>query len=283
MDGGATLQWNGSNTQDISSRLVMGSGSNPTLDVGSNTVSFATGLYAGSGWTKAGSGTLILAGQNDILGSTVISAGTLQVGAGGSPGGTEHWSTITDKSSLVFDRSDSITLPFAINGAGSLTQEGTGTLTLSGSNSYTGGTTISAGILSVATIADSAGSNLSTGPVTLNGGALSYTGSSAVTTARAFVNTAHGGTIQSSASLTLNGPYTGSTQSTLMKLGTGALTLAGTSPNVNLVLDAEVGTVDLAKSRSVNGISNIASGATVLMASAPTRSTWAIPAARRDW
>ena len=43
-----TLQWNGSNTQDISSRLVIDSGVNATLDVGSNTV-MLTSAFGASG------------------------------------------------------------------------------------------------------------------------------------------------------------------------------------------------------------------------------------------
>ena len=56
---------------------------------------------------------------------------------------------ITDNASLVFSRSDAVTLNNAISGSGSVTQNGTGTLTLSGVDGYSGGTYLAAGQLNV--------------------------------------------------------------------------------------------------------------------------------------
>ncbi len=52
-----------------------------------------------------------------------------------------------DQSDLVFDFSGVATVDGAVSGAGSLTQAGNGALILSGSNDYTGGTTVTAGTL----------------------------------------------------------------------------------------------------------------------------------------
>jgi autotransporter-associated beta strand protein len=60
-----------------------------------------------------------------------------------------------------------------IGGAFPLTKTGAGTLTLTNSNTYTGGTTISAGTLLVANVG---GSGTGTGPVNNNGGTLGGTG-----------------------------------------------------------------------------------------------------------
>jgi autotransporter-associated beta strand protein len=48
---------------------------------------------------------------------------------------------------FVFDRSDALTYAGAISGTGSLVKNGVGTLTLTGVNPYSGGTTINAGRL----------------------------------------------------------------------------------------------------------------------------------------
>jgi len=110
-----------------------------------------SGAISGSGsLTQAGTGVLALLGNNTFNGGTTISSGTLQVGngaAGGALGASSG--TVTDNSVLVFDLSGSVTFSGAISGSGSLAQAGNGLLTLTNSNTYTGGTTVSAGTLQV--------------------------------------------------------------------------------------------------------------------------------------
>ncbi len=98
--------------------------------------------------TQAGTGTLVFVGTNTYAGSTTISAGTLQVGDGGTNGTLGSGAAI-NKSALVFDRSDSVVVSNSISGGGSLTQAGSGTLILAVSNTYTGKTIISSGTLQV--------------------------------------------------------------------------------------------------------------------------------------
>ncbi|WP_161599711.1 autotransporter-associated beta strand repeat-containing protein [Pseudomonas arsenicoxydans] len=95
--------------------------------------------------TKAGSGTLTLTSANTYTGGTTISAGTLQLGNGGTSGSIVG--NVTDNAALVFNRSDSVTVASNISGSGTVSQIGTGTTVLTGTNTYTGGTTISAGTL----------------------------------------------------------------------------------------------------------------------------------------
>ncbi len=57
---------------------------------------------------------------------------------------------MSDNSALVFRLSSAQTFGGVISGVGSLTQAGTGILTLTGSNTYSGNTTISAGTLQTA-------------------------------------------------------------------------------------------------------------------------------------
>ena len=99
--------------------------------------------------TKTGAGTLVLAGDGSTYSgvTTISSAGTIQVGNGDTTGalGTN---SVANSGKLVFNRSDSFAAANTISGSGSLTKLGAGTLTLSGTNSYTGGTLVSAGALS---------------------------------------------------------------------------------------------------------------------------------------
>lgn len=97
--------------------------------------------------TKNGAGTTILTGSNSHTGGTVITAGGLQIGNGGTAGSVEG--NITNNSHLAFNRSDNVTFSSTISGIGDVTKLGAGTLTLTGSNSYTGGTVVTSGTLQI--------------------------------------------------------------------------------------------------------------------------------------
>ena len=73
MNGG-TLRWNGTNTQDISSRLVMQAGENATFDTNGNNVTFASaiGNSTTGAMIKTGAGTLTLSGVNTYTGGTTV-------------------------------------------------------------------------------------------------------------------------------------------------------------------------------------------------------------------
>jgi fibronectin-binding autotransporter adhesin len=92
--------------------------------------------------THAGSGTLTLVGANSY-GATTISGGALQVGAGGTSGSLGSGS-VTDNSSLIFNRSDNVAVANVITGSGGMTKNNN-TLTLSGGSSFAGGLTADSG------------------------------------------------------------------------------------------------------------------------------------------
>ncbi|TCH99805.1 hypothetical protein EJV46_03810 [Roseococcus sp. SYP-B2431] len=147
-------------------------GGDVTLQVGSlgTSTSFGGSILSPGGnmldLEKVGAGTLTLSGANSY-GATAISAGTLQVGAGGTTG-TLGTGAVVNNAALIFDRSDSVTVANAISGSGTVEQAGTGTTILTGGNSYSGTTTISAGTLQIGAGGGLTGT-LGTGNVVNNG------------------------------------------------------------------------------------------------------------------
>jgi outer membrane autotransporter protein len=95
--------------------------------------------------TKTGTGSLVLTGNSDYSGGTVISAGTLQLGDGGTSGSIAG--DVLNNGLLAFNRSDAFLVPGAISGSGAVEQNGSGITILTGNNTYAGGTTINAGTL----------------------------------------------------------------------------------------------------------------------------------------
>ncbi|MFP6560442.1 autotransporter outer membrane beta-barrel domain-containing protein [Paraburkholderia sp. B3] len=111
----------------------------------SDSVAFG-GTVSGTGAVdQIGTGTTILTANNTYTGGTTISAGTLQLGNGGTSGSI--LGNVADNGTLAFDRSDSFTFGGTVSGTGAVDQIGTGTTILTANNTYTGGTTISAGTL----------------------------------------------------------------------------------------------------------------------------------------
>jgi fibronectin-binding autotransporter adhesin len=152
----------GGNTGSISSN-VTNSGNITFLR--SDDITYS-GVVSGSGsLTKDGANTLTLLGANSYSGATRVLAGTLQLGNGGTGGSITG--SITNSGNITFNRSDDVTHSSAISGSGSLNKIGLGTLTLLGTNTYSGGTTVTSGVLEVIV-----GSSLGTGGVTLGGGTL---------------------------------------------------------------------------------------------------------------
>jgi fibronectin-binding autotransporter adhesin len=98
---------------------------------------------------QAGTGTLILTADYIWPSSIVIERGTLQFGnTGGTSGDTERMNLgeIENNGALVFDSRSDINV-MAISGSGSVTQNGSAPLILTGVNTYTGGTVVNRGVL----------------------------------------------------------------------------------------------------------------------------------------
>lgn len=132
----------------------------------------ASGTTGALGLTKTGAGKLTLSGGNiKYTGATTVSEGTLVLADT-----TAFASDITDDASLELSVSAPWTLAKAITGTGQLIKSGSGTLTLSGANSYSGGTRIDAGRI----VLSSAGAIGSLGIISMNGGTLQFSAANTI-------------------------------------------------------------------------------------------------------
>ena len=184
------------------------------------------------------------AGGAGVVGSglTVVNSGTISGGSAGGGGVQANAITFTggantltlqagtltgnigvQAGTVTFNQSTAQILNNVITGAGSVIQNGTGTLTLGGANTYSGGTTINGGAISV-----SADTNLGAagGGVAFGGGTLQY--GAGFSSARAMTLNSGGGTFDTNGNTaTLSGVIGGTAG--LTKTGAGTLTLTGTN------------------------------------------------------
>jgi len=228
VSGDATLGLSGAVTGDI---------------VNNGTVNF--GLLSAGSYSGAMSGTgalsvigidddvLTLTGANTFTGGiAVYDRNTLQIGAGGTAGSVV--SDIVDNGTVMFNRSDSTTYAGSITGAGRVFKAGSGVLTLSGANAYTGTTTVTGGGLVISAPLASSG-------VFLAGGtSLTFTGPNAMT---------YAGVVWGAGGL--------------VKTGAGVLTLAGANTHTG---GTNVQAGGLRLTGSLVGLTSLASGTTLEVA-----------------
>lgn len=133
------------------SSVVVHSGAILRFNRGSDK-SFFDIISGAGGITVANSPNAIvrLVSDNTYTGPTTISSGTLMIGQGNpSQPGSIASSVVNNSGTLAFNRVEGLTYAGAISGPGMVTKQAAGTLTLTGTHSYTGPTTVSAGALVV--------------------------------------------------------------------------------------------------------------------------------------
>ena len=237
-----------------------------TLTVnGSVSTTFAGTISGDGSLVKNGSGTLTLTGANTYNGGTTIKdgavlalgntsgatlatgadimlegAGELQVNQNQTIRGLISSST-TSRAVIASEKALTINLPDAtdtnhtlatfagvISGDGGLVMGGPGTFTVTGNNSYAGGTTINQGTLVISQDANlgAVPESATAGSLAFNGGVLKITDSFTLAANRGISFGANGGVIQTEDGTTLSygGIVTGSG---LRKSGPGTLTLSG--------------------------------------------------------
>lgn len=302
---GGTLRFTGSFTSNSSRTYVMGTGGG-TFNIISTSVAINTAI-TGTSLTKIGAGLLGLGGANGYTGGTNINAGTLSfTGTGLGTTGTIAFGggmllygaaptadlsgRIGNSASAIGIDTGTFTVPFAStidssNTAG-LFKAGSGTLTLSAANAYTGTTTLSAGVLNINNANALGAAN---NPFVISGGTIDNTSAAAVTTVSypptigasfAFTGTqplalAGLATVTGDRTITVNASTlelagglnnSSSTARTLTKAGAGTLTLSGASTLANSILFAHTaGTLNLnsANALPVAGTLTIGAGTTL--------------------
>ncbi len=222
----------------------------------------------------AGTGNLVVSNSTNLTltnagntynGSTTIQSGSLLLGNGGAGGFIGSTSSITNNGTLVYNLTSSGTLGIVISGTGALVKQSSGTLTLSGSNTYTGATTISVGTLALGVsnaIADTSNLSVASGSTFALGGFSDtvgrLTGAGSVTLGA--------GTLTS----TYSGGGGFSTFSGVIS-GTGGFTLAGAADFNDFLtlsgINTYTGATTLAGATMILGADNVISSASALILS----------------
>ncbi|MES2692044.1 MAG: autotransporter-associated beta strand repeat-containing protein [Verrucomicrobiota bacterium] len=249
---GGVLRASEANPVDYSNRFSTTANQAYALDTNGLDLEVATALTSvGGSLSKLGAGTLTLTANNTYDGGTVVHGGTLTVSGAGTfgsatgpitltggaldlagrsitaglvtfNGGTLQNGTVTGTS---YDGRSGLALG-NLGGTGSLTKTTAGTLTLAGSNSYTGGTVLQEGVLELAN-ADALGAS---GTISLAGGTLRFSPDNTADYSARFSTAPGQGYIfdTNNQSIVLDSALT-SVGGTLTKLGGGTLTLTATN------------------------------------------------------
>ena len=148
-NGGTLQAAAGASTNFFSplTNVVAGTGG-AVIDSNGNDITFAAALGGSGGLTKGGDGQLVLTAGNTYTGPTTVTAGTLQLGNGSANGSIDHTGGLSLAAGAVvdYDLATNDTASYAIAGSGSLALT-SGTLTLSGTDTYTGLTEVLDGTL----------------------------------------------------------------------------------------------------------------------------------------
>jgi autotransporter-associated beta strand protein len=137
----------GSIVGNAGTSIILGSGTLTTGAAGGTNI--YGGVISGTGGLDVvAPGNVVLTGADTYSGPTSIaSGGRLALGFGGTTGSIANSSGVSGAGTLQFDLTNTITYAGTLSGALSVVQAGTGTTVLSGNNSYSGMTSVNAGIL----------------------------------------------------------------------------------------------------------------------------------------
>jgi outer membrane autotransporter protein len=164
--------------------------------------------------------------------------------------------------SLEINQSDDVEIANTISGSGSLQKSGLGALTLSGTNTYAGGTTVNGGRLSVSSDANLGAAN---GDITLVTGLLQINGTGFTQLTRDLEVTYDAAIQNRDADLVVSGALSGT--GVLNKHGAGAFIYNGDGSGFSGALNIAGGT--LGGSGTIGGTVRVQSGATLSAGNSP--------------
>jgi autotransporter-associated beta strand protein/T5SS/PEP-CTERM-associated repeat protein len=178
-----------------------------------------TGVAIGT-LTAADGGVVSAAG-----GMTIGASSTLNLGTGGLSGAIVTPAIVND-GAIVANFTDTLTVAADISGTGTLSKAGPGILILTGNNSFSGGTTVTGGLINFSTAA-----NLGSGTVTLNGGGLQWASGNTTDMSAQIAIGAGGATFDTGGNnVSFSGALSGA--GGITKAGNGTLTLAAVNTYV---------------------------------------------------
>lgn len=145
-----SINLNNNNSNYVFSGTGKISGMTGLTNNGAGTLTLAeTGGDNYSGGITVNNGTVILDNNSgNVSGGTTINAGTLQLG-NNDTNGILPSGTLTVNGALVFDRIDTALSVANITGTGAIMNSGSGTVTLTGTDPFTGSVTVNAGTLAL--------------------------------------------------------------------------------------------------------------------------------------
>jgi autotransporter-associated beta strand protein len=266
------------------------------------TLEFFTGQTLGTGTVTANNdlgafslNVLTLAGTTSAAANAAIAGGALTLTNNGALNPVVNLNA-TNGAGFTYDVSNALTLAVAttfqgsgsatfrfngnLSGVGALTKSGTSTLILTGTNSYAGGTTISAGTLQIGN--NAATGTLAAGAVTDNGTLRFHRSDTALVVANAISGTgalqfgvSTGGTLAAITTLSGTNSFTGGvtvfsgaariTNSSALGTGTKTITLTnGSAGNPNLRLDGSGGNIVLPSTISFTTSNNNTTNGAIL-------------------
>ncbi|WP_109317193.1 autotransporter domain-containing protein [Pseudovibrio ascidiaceicola] len=242
-DGGTLSLSHATGTQTASNLVLRNTGATLEVVNAGATLDVTRDLGGDAYLTKTGAGTLVLSGTNTYTGGTKVEAGRLK----GTTGSLQGKIEVSKNTEVELDQDFDTIFAASISGEGKLIKSGVSFITLTGTNTYSGGTVINGGMLSVSDV-----SQLGTGEIVLNGGTFQTTGNTDQTADSLKLGAGGGEFSVASKSLTLTGDS--STSGSLKKSGTGKLMFDGDSNSVGGGTTVENGALIVGSTSSKSGV-----------------------------